>query len=135
LRHRTTSRLGRFARDEDGAVTVEAVLWLPFFFAILVLITDVSFAFYAKAQAYRVLENGNRAYSVRTFDTTAEARTWMRNAIAAYSPTATVTVEDSGDLISSSITLRGSEIMPFGWIDSLVGVSITVRAQQYDEGD
>jgi Flp pilus assembly protein TadG len=75
-----------FARNESGAVSVEAVLWLPFFFGFLMLVTDVSMAFYGKAQAYRMVQDVNRALSVGRITTPTQAKRVLVNAMNSYFP-------------------------------------------------
>lgn len=135
MRHPMFQRFVRFRRDESGAVTIEAVLWLPFFFALLVLIADVSFAFYAKAQAYRVIENGNRSYAAALpaqRSTTATAN-WIRTSLAGLSPTADVETRAMNGLVSTTVVLPSDDILMFDWLESFGGFEVTVRAQQYVE--
>jgi Flp pilus assembly protein TadG len=143
VRDRVARRLTRFARDESGAITVEAVLWLPFFFAILILIVDVSLAFYAKAQAFRTIENGNRAFAVgrASFQSTAATQTWIDNALAGLSPNATVSTTCisgtgaacDGGLVSTTVVMPARDIMMFNLSGIIGDFNMTVRAQQYVE--
>jgi Flp pilus assembly protein TadG len=75
-----------FARNESGAVSVEAVLWLPFFFGFLMLVTDVSMAFYGKAQTYRIVQDVNRALSVGRITTPTQAKTVLINSMNSLFP-------------------------------------------------
>jgi Flp pilus assembly protein TadG len=135
LRDRLARHLRRFARDESGAVTVEAVLWLPFFMALLILIADVSFAFYAKAQAYRVIESANRAYAVALPEARNLTRTreWIRQRLSPISPRATVTTSVSGGLVSSVVVMPSSDILFMDFGNFFSAFNLTVRAQQYVE--
>ena len=47
--------LSRFRRDEEGSATIEAVLWIPMFMFLTVLIADTSFIFFGRAQAMRLI--------------------------------------------------------------------------------
>ena len=134
------ARLKRFARDESGFITIEAVLWIPFFLIILMLITDTSLAFFSKAQAYRIIENGNRAFAINDDSTELATEGWIktqfRNQFArAGSANVTVdTVPDSASgTVSSSLTYRARDVVLFNTLAVLGDWKITVRAQQYVE--
>ena len=137
---RPTRFARRFAQDEEGAVTVEAVLWIPFFFFILMLITDASLAFFSKAQAYRIIESGNRAFSVNDDSTAAGTQTWIENqflaqftrASAANVDVVTTPDSDSGT-VSSSLTYRARDVVAFNTLGVLSNWTITVQTQQYVE--
>lgn len=133
MRDRLARHLRRFARDEGGAVTVEAVLWLPFFLGLLLLITNVSFSFYAKAQAYRIIESANRAYALDRFTTTRQTRDWIRLRLADISPRATVTTTTANGLVSSTVVMPSSDLFLLDFGDYFDPFNVTVRAQQYVE--
>ena len=143
---RLTRFAKRFARDEGGAVTVEAVLWIPFFFLVLMLITDASLAFFSKAQAYRIIESGNRAFSINSSTSvTAETKktntqAWINAQFRAQFPRATAanvtvtTVPDKASgTVSTSLTYRARDVVAFNTLSVLGNWTITVRAQQYVE--
>jgi Flp pilus assembly protein TadG len=136
----------RFAMDEEGAVTVEAVLWIPFFFFVLMLITDTSLAFFSKAQAYRIIENGNRAFSINgdpsvTPETKrTNTQTWIENQFIAQYKRATAanvdvvtTPNSASGTVSTSLTYRARDVVAFNTLSVLGNWTITVQAQQYVE--
>lgn len=140
LPYRPVGFVKRFARDESGAVTVEAVLWIPFFFLVLMLITDASLAFFSKAQAYRIIENGNRTFSTRVNSTDTTAETWIKSQFRTQFPRATdanITVDTVPDktsgTVSSYIRYRARDVVAFNTLNVLGNWTITVRAQQYVE--
>ena len=51
---KTRSLFRRFRKEDDGAVTVAAVLWLPFFVVILTMVADLAMIFYGQARAQEV---------------------------------------------------------------------------------
>lgn len=115
MRRPLASVIGRFARDEDGAVTVETVIWLPFLFLILALITDASLAFYSKADAFRIIQNGNRLYSIGALDTTAKVETFVETVFrnTAINADATTVVDDDGLLVGTSLSYPVQNVMLF----------------------
>jgi Flp pilus assembly protein TadG len=137
---RMTRFATRFSRDEEGAVTVEAVLWIPFFFFVLMLITDASLAFFSKAQAYRIIESGNRAFSVNDDSTPADTQTWIESQFLDQftragdaNVTATTTPDSDSGTVSSSLTYRARDVVLFNSLGVLGNWTITVQAQQYVE--
>ena len=132
---RPTRFAAGFARDEGGAVTVEAVIWIPFFFFVLMLITDASMAFFSKAEAYRVIESGNRAFATSRFETTSATATWIENQFKTLSASAdaTTTADPSAGTVSTTLVYPAREVVLFNTLGVLGGWAITVQAQQYVE--
>jgi Flp pilus assembly protein TadG len=143
---RLTRFATRFAREESGAVTVEAVLWIPFFIFILMLITDVSLAFFSRAQAYRIIESGNRAFSINgdpliaTETKRTNTQTWIENQFLAQYKRATAanvdveTTPNSGSgTVSTSLTYRARDVVAFNTLNVLGNWTIRVQTQQYVE--
>lgn len=127
-----------FARDERGAVSVEAVLWLPFFFGFLMLVTDVSMAFYGKAQAYRIVQDVNRALSVGRITTTAQARTVLVNAMNSYFPNGdpypqntqliTVRLSNNNSVVSSTVVIPIRGLVVFTSLGGLMRGNVVVSS-------
>lgn len=128
--------LRRLARDEGGTVSVEAVLWLPFFFSLLMIITDVSLAFYGKAQGFRVVQDVNRAVSVGRIADEASAETILLRAVADLSPNASADVVKNDQTVTTVLQMPSSDLVLFlGTMISYnyAGLTITVGAQHYLE--
>jgi Flp pilus assembly protein TadG len=108
--------IGRFARDQSGAVSVEAVLWIPFFFMLLALITDASLAFFSRAEAFRIVQTGNRLYSVGTYTTTAEVQGFVTRAFQGQSRNAVArTVTDAGGrVVGTQLHYPMRDVVLFG---------------------
>lgn len=125
----------RFARDEGGSVTVEAVLWIPFFFGLLMLITDVSLAFFSRAEAFRLIEIGNRSFAVDPSAQTPEVEAWIEEQFASLSAGAQATTQASATtgIVSTTLQYPASEVSLFNSLGVMGGWTITVRAQQYVE--
>lgn len=132
----------RFARDEAGAVTVEALFWIPFFFSVLMLITDVSMAFFAKAEAFRIVQNANRLYSIQAeyadgqyMDTAAEVETWIETAYSERSlgADAITDVTTSTAVVSTRMTIPIPDVMLFNIFGTASDWVMTVNSQHYIE--
>jgi Flp pilus assembly protein TadG len=131
----------RFAGDEDGAVTVEAVLWIPFFFFVLMLMTDTSMAFFSKAQAYRIIENGNRAFAIKANTTDTATEDWVKTQFQNQFPRAKTdpalvvdTVPDKATgTVATTLTYRARDVVMFNTLGVLGNWTMTVQAKQYVE--
>lgn len=128
-----TCRPRHFVRDEEGAVTVEALIWIPFFFGFLMMITDVSLAFYAKAQAFRILQDGNRALSVRRFTTPEETEAWIAAAYAPLSAGTTVDAQVSAGVVTTTMLIPIAEVQLFNTLSAFTSGDLTVTAEHYLE--
>ena len=136
---RLTGFAKRFARDEGGAVTVEAVIWIPFFLLILLLIVNTSFAFFSRAQAYRLIENANRKFSITVNSTDTQAEDYVRTRFATLYPRSsgnisldTYTNKTSGT-VTTRLTYRARDVVMFNALNVLSGWTITVQASQFVE--
>ena len=72
-----TRKLRKFFRSDDGSASVELVLVLPVFLAIVGLIVDTSVIFLRQAQVYQVVQDANRSLSVGRFTTTDQVETYV----------------------------------------------------------
>ena len=86
-------RARRFLEDDNGSATIEAVLWLPLFFAIILVVMDASMAFNAQTRAMRIVQDTNRAFAVGRIATLAEAEPMMLARVAGISPGAAAASE------------------------------------------
>jgi Flp pilus assembly protein TadG len=121
-----------FLSEEDGAATIEAVLWLPVFFFIVGFATDVTMIFHAHSRVLRVVQDVNRAVSVGRIDTIDEAKQKMLDMLPGYAnATSKMQIEDG--VIMSIVTVPTASIMPLGVAKALVGHMIVVRTEQYAE--
>ena len=131
---RLTRFTRRFAQDEDGAITVEAVLWIPFFFLVLILITNAALAFYAKGEAFRIVQNANRAFSAHALASKEAVETRVE---AAFTRTtndeASTTVSTDKKIVSTQLTFPVRDVMAFNLINIPSSWKITVSSQHYVE--
>ena len=63
---RFTLRKGssNFFTNEEGSATIETVIWLPIFTILLTMIINLSMVFFSESQILRVVQDGNRAFSL-----------------------------------------------------------------------
>ena len=72
-------RFTRFRRSEDGASTVETVLWIPVFIAIFALLFDIAMIFNGQAATLRVIQEANRDFAVGQITTEAATQTRVKD--------------------------------------------------------
>jgi Flp pilus assembly protein TadG len=123
----------RFWNDERGSATIEALLWIPIFVYLLVLITDVSLNYYGKAQALRTIQDGNRALSVRFLPDATAAQDFIETRLQGYAPSVEVTTSISNGIVTTSATMLASELMAVGSIPTFRDTEISVTAQHFLE--
>jgi Flp pilus assembly protein TadG len=63
-----------FLGDEQGAVTIEFVLWVPVFVSMLVFVTDASIIYLTHSEMWNVARDTTRRMTTRQFTTVSEAR-------------------------------------------------------------
>lgn len=128
----------RYRSAEDGAVTVEAVIWLPVFFGIVVLVADVSLLFNQQAQMLRFVQDANRAYSTGQLETTGEIQTYLTSVVADRTNRATVSssIDTSyvpAGIVSTTLTIPAADLASLGLIASLVNFDMSVTGNHYIE--
>lgn len=121
--------LMRKFRREDGGVTVEFVLWLPIFVAVLCLVADASLIFGGKAQVLRIVQDSNRAMSVGRFRDTEDAKAYIVERIDHLSPHAAVAITVTAGIVRTVVTMPASDLTAtnFGILDS---IEVSVISEQ-----
>lgn len=125
--------LTRFARKDDGAATIEAVLWIPFFIMLFLLIADVSMIFHGQSKLLRIAQDANRNMSVGRLTTTTDVVSFVKAQVGTFSsdPQATTTV--AAGLITTTVSVPMTDLDLFGVSGIFRGVRMTVRAQHLME--
>lgn len=121
--------LKRVLRREDGAVTVEVVLWLPILVFLLALMADASLIFGTKAQILRIVQDANRATSIGRFRTTAETVTYIRTNLGGFAANATVTSVVTSGVVSSTVTIPSEDLTATGFFSGMANFNVTINAQ------
>ena len=124
----------RFAQNERGAVSVEAVLWIPLFFLLLILITNASFAFSARAEAFRIVQNGNRAFSAHAFASKEAVETWVEGVFArSANDDATTTISADKRTVTTQLSFPVRDVMVLNLISIPSSWRISVSSRHYVE--
>jgi hypothetical protein len=135
MRRRLLSQIGvkRLILSEDGSATVEAVLWLPIFFLVTMLVLDASLMFNAQSRALRMVHDTNRALAVGRILTEAEAEAQLRTRIAVISPSAIIDSRIVDGIVESTVQMPVEDISLFRAFDDFSGFNVTASSQQLVE--
>jgi Flp pilus assembly protein TadG len=123
---KTMPLVTRFTRCQSGALTVEAVLWVPVYLFLFVFIADVSLIFHGQAKATRIAYDGNRMASVGSFETETETSDAIRGRVHVFSPQATVETVFGSDDITTIVVMPSADLAAIGLISRIVDLDVTV---------
>lgn len=128
----------RFSRQEEGSSTIEAVIWLPVFFGITILVADASMLFNSQAQMLRIVQDANRAYSTGQLLDTTDVESYITSRVAGITNRATIassvdTALVPAGVITTSLAIPADDLDAIGIIAGLTGFDVSVAAQHYVE--
>ena len=145
------ARLGRrlrlFARQEGGSATIEAMLWIPLFFFVLVMAVEASQICVTQSVVMRVVQDGNRSFALGRLDANPDlckaggtvdapqTDAFITAALAKVSPRATIDskVNCSTKVLVSTVRLPISDGTGFSMIPMARKARITDSAQEGKE--
>lgn len=120
-------------RREDGAVTVEAALWLPFFVILVTVVADAALIFYGQARTLQIAQDANRAYSTGILATQAEAQEYIKARMKGISDNAEAEMNWNDGLITTVVNVPTSDLVAVGMLTTLTSIDMRVRAQMVKE--
>ena len=120
-------------KDEDGAQTVEAVIWLPVFIMFLVLVIDVSTVFNRQSEILRIVQDANRSYATGRIQTTAETESFIAQAIGTLAENSTITTTLIDGIISTRLSIPADKLMPINSFPIFREKNVVVSNQQLAE--
>lgn len=126
--------LQRFS-GENGSVTIEAVLWLPFFVVFLTLIADVALIFHGQARALRIVQDANRNYSTGFYENATETQDAIVARLSAerLTPNAKAQTVVSDGIITSTVEIPSGDLDAIGFFTSLASIDMQIRSQHVME--
>lgn len=130
---RPTRAAFRRFRREDGAVTVDAVLWIPFFVICLTMVADAALIFYGQARALQVAQDANRAYSVGTLASSDDTETYIEGTLSRISPNASAQTVSNDGILTTVVSIPASDLAAVGFFTSLTTFEMQVVAQMVQE--
>ncbi|MFY0691606.1 MAG: pilus assembly protein [Paracoccaceae bacterium] len=123
----------RWLKDESGTATIEAVLWIPLYVVVLTFIADVSAIFHNQAQVMRIMQDGNRQYSVGRIATPEATETFIEEQLAGFADNAVATTEVIDGVIHSSVAVPSSDLDSVGTWARINDITLVVRSQHLKE--
>ena len=122
----------RFLRENDGAITVEAVLWVPVYLVFFALITDVSMMFHGYSKALQVAQDTNRHASTGYYVSETDLETMAKVNLASFAPSATVksTLDELAATphVITNISVPSSDLQIIGLFGVFANINIQVSA-------
>ena len=125
-------RMSDFVRRDDGAATIEAILWLPMFFYILALSIDVTMVFHGYSRVIRVVEDVNRGLSVGRITSIDEGKAKITSGLLNYqNVTATIAIVDG--VVVTNVSVPVGSMVVLGAVTMMMDKDIQIKTQQYVE--
>lgn len=112
---------------------VEAILWFPLMFVILMMVIDASFIFMNKARIERVVQDGQRWMAVGIIADCDALETWIEEAVDDYAPSAVATCTTSNNIATTGVSVPVTDIDISGGVGFLTGASIRVESIHLSE--
>ena len=130
----TMSCIRRFRRDEDGAVmTIEAILWFPLMFFILVTVCDFSIFYMNKARLEAVVGQSIRGYAVGAFEDCAATEDFLTRQASIIAPTAQAVCREDGVILTATLQFPASDVTLSGDKGLLRSVNLSVSRSHLTE--
>lgn len=119
----------RFAARQAGAATLEAALWVPAMILVTMLAMDAVFITMNHARLQRVMDEGNRAFSVGRVDSCAELLALIADRLGAMAPTAVPSCSTDGTYVTASVTVSAGDLDLSGASGLLDGLTVRARSE------
>jgi Flp pilus assembly protein TadG len=123
----------KFVADERGNATIEAVIWVPTFVAVLLLVVDVSMIFNGQARLFRLVQDTNRALSVGRLQTTTQAEEKIKSSLAGTTSDPIVKTSITDGIITTTLSVPAKDLDIVGYFSALKAARVTVSSQHYVE--
>jgi len=122
-----------FLRKDSGASTVETVLWFPLFIAVFGLMLDVAMIFHGQAKVLRVVQDGNREYSIGRLTTASAAETAIETELAGLGIQSNATTSEQAGVAHTVVTVPANQLQVLGYFTAFRNLTVTVTAEHMIE--
>ena len=102
-------KIPTFASREDGAVTIEIVLWVPFFVLACMAGGQFAMIFFGQAVALDAAQQATRAYSIGDLTSEAELRAFVQDALSTLSANVDVKTSVTDNLITTYVRVPAKD--------------------------
>lgn len=131
--NRQCRRIFDVLRRDDGSVSVEFVIWVPFILMLLSLFADVSLMLHRQTAVLHEVQFANRALATGIYATANEAEDAIRSAISHLTENATVSTTLSSGVIDTSVLIPADDVMALGFLSAFDDMNLSVVAQHLAE--
>lgn len=122
------SSLSRFFKQEDGTISVEGVLWVPFYMVLFALIVDVSNMMHSRSVSMRILQDANRHAVTGYLVEQAEVASQITAQMQTVSDAPDVQVVWNDDDIVSVVSYPAKDAQIIGIISMFSDLELTVHS-------
>ena len=123
----------RFRKDEEGGMTLEAVLWVPVILSFTVWTADASVMFMNKARVEKIVLDGQRSLAVGRFADCAELESWVETQTRTIAETATATCVPGKRQARTTVSLSAAEMDLTGSSGFMGDMQLAVQTFQTSE--
>lgn len=123
-----------FGKDETGSATIESVIWLPAFAFVLAIIMNVSMLFFYESQLTRIVQDGNRAFSLGRLEDSDAVQQYILGRITHLDADFSIATTIAGGFVRTDLIAPAGDLMPLSIARSAFNtVQIRVSAQHIVE--
>lgn len=127
-------RMSKFWNCESGSFTVEAMIWIPMFFFLMIFALNVSMVFVQESLILRVVQTVSREHSLGLYRDDAEAELDLSNQLSHLGANVTVDVSKSFKMATASVQVPAVDLMPMQFLrNTFSGVEIDVTSNHLVE--
>ncbi len=122
--------LNRFLTETSGSITIESILWLPFYALFIIMIINVSLMFNGRAQVQRTLQDINRLASSGYYVSEEEVEARIRSLLSHISSNLEIeaTIDSDLGVITAVASLPVNDLTVIGSIPEFANFDVTVGA-------
>jgi Flp pilus assembly protein TadG len=129
--NRVARTVRAFGKRSDGSVTIEFVIWLPVFLALILLSADASLMFMRQSNFWNVSRDTARIVSRHGLDSVAAEKYAALNAgFGGYTPDVSVKVDAMTSTVTVTITGQSQKMAPFGVLGFAMGNTVSAQVVQ-----
>ncbi len=122
-----------FVKCERGSATIEAVLWLPMFFGLFILMADSALIFNGQSQIMRIIQDGNRNYSIGRLTSETETETYIEAALANYGPGLGASTVVTNGVITTTVTVPAGDLTATKMLKAISAIELRIASQHLME--
>jgi Flp pilus assembly protein TadG len=126
-------RRDSFLRNTDGNASIEFVLWLPILVGLISLFTDAALILNGQAQAVRVAQDANRAYSVGRLQSPDATQQFVQDRLSHLSNRVEVSTSLSNGVIETVLIVPTRDLEAIGWFGTWTDGALMIVTQHMME--